>query len=259
MIDSHCHLADEAYLVDLAEVVTRAKAADLQDLLCVLEASDSVEWDRARDVCGQWDRIRLAAGVHPHRAGPFAGDGSRAATLVRSRVIDEPLVRAIGEIGLDYHYTFAPRAVQLEVFAAQVALASELDLPVIIHTREADDDTVRVIGDVGQGSVRGVFHCFSGDRDLASKAVALGLHVSFSGIVTFQKATAVQDAVCVVPLDRLLIETDCPYLAPVPHRGRRNEPAWVVAVAQAIATLRRTSAEAVSEAVTRNYRELFRP
>lgn len=258
MIDSHCHLADEAYVVDLADVVARAKAAGLQDLLCVLEASDSDEWARVRGVCNQWDRIRLAAGVHPHRAGSFAGEAPRAAALVQSRINDEPLVHAIGEIGLDYHYRFAPHDVQLEVFAAQVVLARELDLPVVIHTREADADTVRVLSDIGQSSVRGVFHCFSGNRELASKAVALGFHVSFSGIVTFEKATAVKDAVSVVPLDRLLIETDCPYLAPVPHRGQRNEPAWAIAVARAIAALRQTSVEAVSEAVTRNYRELFR-
>jgi len=257
MVDSHCHLGDEAYVADLADVVARAKAAGVEELLCVLEASDSTEWERAPGVCRHWDRIRLAAGVHPHRAGAFAGESARAVELVRSRISQEPLVCGLGEIGLDYHYTFAPRDVQIEVFAAQVALAREIDVPVIIHTREADEDTLRVLAEHGQGAVRGVFHCFSGDRVLAQKAVAMGFYVSFSGIVTFQKAEAVREAVNNVPLGRLLIETDSPYLAPVPHRGRRNEPAWVVAVADAIAGIRGLLPEEVSAAVARNYRELF--
>jgi TatD DNase family protein len=259
MVDSHCHLADEAFVADVADVVARAKAAGLLEALCVLEASDQAEFTRAHIVCEQWNRIRLAVGVHPHRAGPFAGDAARAADLVRLRLDQEPLVRAIGEIGLDYHYTFAPRDVQLEVFSAQVALARELDLPVIVHTREADGDTIRVLEEIGQGCVRGVFHCFSGDRELAMKAVAMGFHVSFSAIVTFRKAERVQEAVHVVPLDRVLIETDCPYLAPAPHRGKRNEPAWVVRVAESVAAMHTMTLESFSEAVTRNYRALFNP
>jgi TatD DNase family protein len=259
MIDSHCHLADQAFIADLPDVVARAKAAGLIEALCVLDASDSAELARADVVCKQWDRIRLATGVHPHRAGAFAGNAGRAVDLVRLRVEEQPLVRAIGEIGLDYHYTFAPRAVQREVFSAQVALARELDLPVIIHTREADSDTIRVLEETGQGGVRGVFHCFSGDRELALKAVAMGFHVSFSAIVTFRKAETVQEAARVVPLDRLLVETDCPYLSPAPHRGKRNEPAWVVRVAEAVAAIHTVTLGECSDAVTRNYRDLFRP
>jgi len=259
MVDSHCHLADEVFIADVADVIARAKAAGLQEALCVLEASDQAEFARVRVVCDQWDRIRLATGVHPHRAGAFAGDAGRAAGLVRLRLAQEPLVRAIGEIGLDYHYTFAPRDVQLEVFSAQVALARELNLPVIIHTREADSDTIRVLEETGQGGVRGVFHCFSGDRELALRAVDMGFHVSFSAIVTFRNAEPVQDAARVVPLDRLLVETDSPYLAPAPHRGKRNEPAWVVRVAEAVAAIHKVTPGVFSEAVTRNYRDLFRP
>ncbi len=259
MVDSHCHLADDAFVADVADVVARAKAAGLQEALSVLEASDDGEFDRAHLVCEQWSEIRLAAGVHPHRAGVFAGNAGQVVDLVRMRLGQEPLLRALGEIGLDYHYTFAPRDVQLEVFSAQVALARDLDLPVIIHTREADIDTIRVLAEIGQGALRGVFHCFSGDRELALKAVALGFHVSFSGIVTFPNANQIREAVQVVPLDRLLIETDCPYLAPVPHRGKRNEPAWVVGVGEAVAALRTMSVGEFAEAVTRNYRDLFRP
>ena len=259
MVDSHCHLADEAFVADVTDVVARAKAAGLRDVLCVVEASDQIEGSRVAGVCSQWDRIRLATGIHPHRAGAFAGDAQRAADLARARANQDPLVRAIGEIGLDYHYTFAPRDVQIEVFAAQVTLARELDLPVIVHTREADADTIRVLTQAGQGALRGVFHCFSGDSELALTAVAMGFHVSFSGIVTFRKADAVREAVRVVPLDRLLIETDSPYLAPVPHRGTRNEPAWVVHVAEAVAAIHHMAPHDLSDVVTANYRNLFRP
>jgi TatD DNase family protein len=259
MVDSHCHLADPTFGADLPDVIARAKAAGVREALCVVEASDAEEFSRVRLVCAQWDRVRLAIGVHPHRAGAFAGDAGRAVGLVRARLAEEPLVRAIGEIGLDYHYAFSPRDAQLEVFSAQVALARELDVPVIIHTREADDDTVRVLEEVGRGAVRGVFHCFSGDRAFALRAVAMGFHVSFSAIATFRKADAVQEAARAVPADRLLIETDCPYLAPAPYRGKRNEPAWVVRVGEAVAALREITPGEVSEAVTRNFRELFRP
>jgi TatD DNase family protein len=259
MVDSHCHLADEAFVADVADVVARAKAAGLLEALCVVEASDSAEFARAHIVSEQWSQVRLAAGVHPHRAGPFDGDAARAADEVRLRLDQGPLIRAIGEIGLDYHYAFAPRDVQCEVFSAQVALARELDLPVIIHTREADDDTLRVLEETGQRAVRGVFHCFSGDRELALRAIDMGFHVSFSAIVTFRKAERVQEAARVVPLDRVLVETDCPYLAPAPHRGKRNEPAWVVRVAEAVAAIHHVTLEEFSNAVTRNYRDLFRP
>ena len=259
MIDSHCHLADEAFVADLPDVVARARTAGVQEALCILEASDEAEFARVPAVSEQWDRIRVATGVHPHRAGAFAENAAKAADLVRERIAREPLVRAIGEIGLDYHYTFAPPDVQVDVFSAQVALARERALPVIIHTREADSDTIRVLDHIGRGDVRGVFHCFSGDRDLALTAVAMGFHVSFSGIVTFRKAERVQEAAAAVPLDRLLIETDCPYLAPAPYRGQRNEPAWVVRVGESVAGIRHMTSGDFWRTVTRNYRDLFRP
>jgi TatD DNase family protein len=259
MIDSHCHLADEVYAADLGDVVARARTAGLSDVLCVIEASDAAECARAQSVSAHWDRIRFATGVHPHRAATCSGDAARAADLVRLQLEQQPLARAIGEIGLDYHYTLASREVQAAVFSAQLALARELDLPVVVHTREADADTIRILEQIGQGQLRGVFHCFSGDRDLAVRALEMGFHVSFSAIVTFKKSERVQDAARMVPLERLLVETDCPYLAPAPHRGQRNEPAWVVRVAEAVARIHGTSLVTVSEAVTDTYRELFRP
>ncbi|MEI6668253.1 MAG: TatD family hydrolase [Acidobacteriota bacterium] len=259
MIDSHCHLADEVFAADIQDVVSRACSAGLVEALCVLEASESSEFARVPSLRAHWDRLRFAVGVHPHKAGAFVGNPAGSVELVRSRVETEPLVRAIGEIGLDYHYAFAPREAQQAVFAAQLALARDLDLPVIVHTREADADTIRLLKEAGSGAWRGVFHCFSGDAELARAAVAMGFHVSFSGIVTFRKAEHVQQAAKEVPADRLLIETDCPYLAPAPHRGKRNEPAWVVKVGESVAAIRQTTPAALAKAVTENYRRLFRP
>jgi TatD DNase family protein len=259
VVDSHCHLADEAFAADLSAVVQRARDAGLVEALCVVDASDPAEEARASAVCAAWPAVRTTAGVHPHRAGSLEGRAAEAVRRVRDRVAREATVRAIGEIGLDYYYDFSPPAVQREVFAAQVALARALALPVVIHTRDADRDTVDILRTEGQGAVRGVFHCFSGDATLAHAALDLGFHISFSGIVTFPKADSLRAVATIVPDDRLLVETDCPYLAPVPRRGKRNEPAWVVDVSRTLADLRATAAEDVSAIAVANYRRLFAP
>jgi TatD DNase family protein len=168
-------------------------------------------------------------------------------------------VRAVGEVGLDYHYDFAPRDAQRAVFAAQIGLACDRGLPLVVHTREADDDTIALLATVGRGSARGVFHCFSGDWRLAERALELGFHISFSGIVTFPKAASVREAASRVPIDRLLIETDAPYLAPVPHRGTRNEPCRAVEVLRTLAGLRGIAPQVVASAAVSNYRALFAP
>ena len=259
MVDSHAHLADEAFARDIELVVARAREAPLEEVLCVAEASDPAECARAAGVVRLWDRLRTTSGVHPHRAAPFAGDPASAAALTDARIQSEPLVRAVGEVGLDYHYDFAPRDVQRAVFAAQVRLACDRRLPLVVHTREADDDTLEVLASVGKGAARGVFHCFSGDWAFARRALDLGFHISFSGIVTFPKATAIRDAAARVPLDRLLVETDAPYLAPVPHRGSRNEPSRVLDVGRALAELRGITRDTLAAAVVANYRALFAP
>lgn len=259
MIDSHCHLADEAFAGDLDAVVARANAGGLTGALCIVDATDPGEMQRAEGVARAWDAVRTTAGVHPHRAADFARCASAAVALVRSRIDADSRVRAIGEIGLDYHYDCAPRDVQREVFAAQAAFARDAGLPVVVHTREADDDTVEILRRVGAGTLTGVFHCFSGDRHLAAEALDLGFYVSFSGILTFPKSEAIRQAAALVPLDRLLVETDCPYLAPVPHRGKRNEPAWVSEVVATLARLHGRETQAVAGATAENYRRLFRP
>ena len=259
MIDTHCHLADEAFAEDLEAVVGRARAAGVAGALCVVELTDPAELARVGRVILAWDAVRTTAGVHPHRAAAHGGNPDEVVALVRARVAADPMVRAVGEIGLDYHYDFAPRDRQRELFAAQVAFACEAGLPVVIHTREADDDTIAILRDAGRQRATGVFHCFSGDRALARQALSLGFHVSFSGMLTFPNAATIREAAAVVPLDRVLVETDCPYLAPVPFRGKRNEPAWVAEVIRALAILHGASPEAVVEASTDNYRRLFRP
>ena len=257
MIDSHCHLADAAYLEDRDAVIDRARAAGVVHALCIVDAIEPDESLRAEAACRQWPALRLAGGGHPHRAAAFAGAPNRAAEHVRALIRPETGVRAIGEIGLDYHYDFSPPPVQREVFASQIALAAERAFPVVIHTRDADADTVAIIREAGQGRVKGVFHCFSGDVPLARAALDLGFLISFSGIVTFPKAVTVHEAAAMVPDDRLLMETDCPYLAPAPMRGKRNEPAWVAHVAARLASLRKTSVEVIGLLTTANYEQLF--
>jgi TatD DNase family protein len=203
--------------------------------------------------------VRFAFGVHPHAASTGGGERGQAARIVEDRLRGETRARAVGEIGLDYHYELSPRDVQQRVFREQIGLARRLGLPVVIHTREATEDTFRILEEESGGEVGGVFHCFTGDRAMARQAIDAGFHISLSGIVTFPRAAELHEVAKMVPLDRLLIETDSPFLAPVPHRGSRNEPAYVLRVADAVARLRETTAEAVGQAVQENFDRLFGP
>lgn len=259
MIDSHCHLADETFASDLGEVVGRAKDAGLERALVVLEAGNEKEAAQAERLLQLWPEVRFSIGVHPHQAHQFGADPERAAAVVRQQFAATPAARAVGEIGLDYHYDFSPRDVQHAVFRAQVRLARELQAPVVIHTREADEDTVAILKEEGGGELRGVLHCFTGNDALADAGLALGFFVSLAGIVTFPKAEALRQTARRIPLDRLLIETDSPFLAPIPYRGKRNEPAYVARVAAALAELYGTAPEGVAEQTRANFHTLFRP
>jgi TatD DNase family protein len=259
MIDSHCHLADAAFAADLDAVIERAQAAGLTRAVCILAADDPTETARARHLAAAWPALRFGVGLHPHQAGQFAGRAGDAAPMVRAAIDAVPGTRALGEIGLDYHYDFAPRDVQQQVFRAQIRLARELGLPIVIHTREAEDDTLAILREECGGAVRGVMHCFTGTRRLADEALALGMHISFAGIVTFPKGSNVREVAAIVPADRLLCETDSPYLAPTPHRGKRNEPAWVVRVAEELAILRGVPLEDLDRQLAANFDTLFRP
>jgi TatD DNase family protein len=259
VIDSHCHLAGPEYASDLSEVVRRARDAGVSRAFVMLAADDEPELARASSVAGLWPEVRFAIGVHPHAAGRFATDPARAARAVEMAMAAQPLTRAVGELGLDYHYDYAPRDTQQAVFREQVRLARRRRLPVVIHTREADDDTVAILQEESASEVGGVFHCFTGDRRMATRALDLGFHLSLSGIVSFPRATELQEVARMVPLDRLLVETDSPFLAPVPHRGRRNEPAHVRRVIEVIAQLRGTTTEEVGAATDANFVRLFTP
>ena len=256
MVDSHCHLADETFAVDLDDVVSRARGAGVGEALCILSADEPEEVARAQIVRRAWPETRFAAAVHPHRAGAYQGRVLESAAATRGAALQIDVV-ALGEMGLDYHYDFAPRDVQREVFSAQVGLALELQLPVVIHTREASEDTFEILRIGGSGRLRGVMHCFTGTLDEARRALDLGFHISLSGIVTFPKSEALRDVARFVPAERLLLETDSPFLAPIPHRGKRNEPAWVMETLRAVATARGVEAGALATQVLSNFHALF--
>ncbi len=258
MIDSHCHLADADFAADLPEVVARARAAGLSSALCVLAMDEADEWARAPRVAALWPAVRFAIGIHPHQAGQYREvPRPTAMAAVRRALEATPALSALGEIGLDYHYDLAPREVQRDIFEAQVILAGEMQLPVVVHTREAEADTIAILDRSARKPLAGVLHCFTGTAALARWAVDAGLHVSFAGIVTFQNAGELREVARDVPLDRLLVETDCPYLAPVPFRGKRNEPAHVAQVARTIAELKGIPVDTLDAAVTANFNRLF--
>jgi TatD DNase family protein len=259
MIDSHCHIAGQEFAGDLEAVVTRARAAGLQGALTILAADDDAELRQAAAVRALWPEVRFSIGVHPHAAGKFAAAPEAAAQAVEAAIAAQPAARAVGEIGLDYHYDFAPRDAQQAVFRAQIALARGRRVPIVIHTREAEDDTFQILADERAGDVPVVFHCFTGNTAAARRVLDAGYHLSLAGIVTFPRAVELKEVAAFVPLDRLLIETDSPYLAPVPHRGKRNEPAHVAVVAEAVAALRGDAPGRIREATAATFRRIFNP
>lgn len=259
MTDSHCHLAGEEFAADLDAIVERARAAGVSRALVILAAEDDAEVARAAVVSAAWPECRFAVGVHPHHAHLFAADPAAAAATVAQQLDRLPAARAVGEIGLDYHYDFSPRDVQHAVFRVQLQLARSRDLPVVIHTREAEDDTLRILQEERGTGLRGVFHCFTGDQDAAARALTTGFYLSIPGVVTFPKAEGLRAAIAAVPSDRLLVETDSPYLAPIPFRGKRNEPAYVARVVETLAAARATTVAQVGAETDRNFDALFRP
>ena len=250
-IDSHAHLADPAFDADRAEVIARAREAGAAGVVCIGESIAAAA--RARDIAAAHPGfIWHTAGVHPHDAAEF--DPARDPDAIRAE-LDRGAV-AVGECGLDYHYDHSPRDRQRAAFAAQLALAREHRVPVVVHTREAEADTTAMVREAGVQGVRGVLHCYTGSHALARVALDAGWHISFSGIVTFRKWTD-DELLRLVPDDRLLAESDAPYLAPVPHRGKRNEPGWVGHTVARLALARGADATALALAVAANARRLF--
>ncbi len=250
--DSHAHLTFDQFDADRDAVIARAREAGVTRIITVSTYLDDAE--RCADLAARHPAIHFTAGVHPHEAKRWDEGVAKALRKVAQR----PKSIAIGEIGLDYHYDHSPRDVQRAVFRKQIALARDLGLPIVIHTREAWSDTFTILEEEGAASIGGVFHCFSGGPDEARRCLGFGFYLSFAGPITFKNAGELPEAALCVPLDRLLIETDAPFLTPHPHRGRRNEPSHVVLVAERIAALRDVTADQIGETTTRNLETVFR-
>ncbi|MGH7624603.1 MAG: TatD family hydrolase [Gemmatimonadaceae bacterium] len=250
-IDSHAHLADAAFDGVRDAVVARARAAGAAAVVCIGESLTAAEHARTL-ASAHPDFVAWTSGVHPHDAAGFHD----ADAIPAIRVHLEAGAVAVGECGLDYHYDHAPRASQLVAFRAQLALAVAHNRPVIVHTRDAEDDTRALVEEFGRAGARGVMHCFTGSAALARTALDAGWFISFSGIVTFRSWDR-DDVVRLVPDERILVESDAPYLAPVPHRGKRNEPAYVALTVAHLAERRATTPERLGAAAERNARSLF--
>jgi TatD DNase family protein len=255
-VDSHGHLDGPEFDGDRDEMLQRARAAGVNAILNVGTGNPhSGAFERAAKFGEQHNDIYTAIGVHPHDARFYDDSVDH---LIRKLLFAAPGMIAWGEIGLDFHYDNSPREVQISVFRRQLRSARELGLPVIIHTRVAEKETVEILRDEWQDSkLPGIMHCFSGSASLATQCVELGFSISFSGIVTFKKADELRAIALEVPLDRLLIETDCPYLTPVPYRGKRNEPAYVVEVAACLAGLRGMTVDEIGRITTDNFSRIF--
>lgn len=256
LVDSHCHLDFPEFAPDLEAVVARAGEAGVGAMLTIGTRLDRFPGVRA--VAERFANVYCTVGVHPHEAKDWAKDAPEKVADELARLADHPKVVGFGETGLDFYYEHSPRADQERSFRAHIAAARDAGLPLVVHSRDADPDTLRVLRDeYRQGPFTGLMHCFSSGPELAEGALALGLYISFSGIVTFKKADQVRAVAAKVPLDRLLVETDAPYLAPHPNRGKRNEPAFTALTAARLAEDRELPAEALAEATTANFFRLF--
>jgi TatD DNase family protein len=253
-IDSHAHLDSADFELDRPAVIQRAKDRGVTRILAIGTGAGPGTLDCAVKLAETFEGVDASIGIHPHDAALATEDDFRFMTEISTR----STVIAWGEIGLDFHYDHSPRDVQREVFARQLKLASERRLPVIIHTREAEEETLKLLQEHwGQAEIGGILHCYCGSREFALAGLEMGFLISFSGILTFRKADAIREVARLVPKERLLIETDAPFLAPVPHRGKRNEPAYVVETARVMAQVRETSIEVVARQMSENYRQLF--
>ena len=252
LIDSHCHLDFPELAADADGVVARAKAAGVGVMLTI--GTELARFPSVLAVAERFDNVWCSVGTHPHESGKELVTDP-APLLAHT---DHPKVVGIGETGLDYYYELSPRPPQIESFRAHIAAARIAGLPVIVHTRDADDDIIAVLEDeMGKGGFTGLIHCFTGTQRLADASLALGLLISVSGIATFKNSGALRDVIKSVPVDRLLVETDAPFLAPVPHRGKTNEPAFVTHTAAMLAELKGVTLAEMAAATTDNVFRLF--
>lgn len=250
--DSHCHLNYKGLVEEQQAVLERARAAGVGAMLNI--STRQSEWDKVIGLAEVEPDVWASVGIHPHEAD--AHPDVQTATLVDR--VAHPRVVGIGESGLDYYYDHSDRLAQRASFRAHIVAARETGLPIIVHTRDAEADTYAILSDeMGKGAYTGVIHCFTASQDFADKALDLGLYVSISGIVTFKNAKELQSSAKMIPSERLLIETDAPFLAPVPHRGRPCEPAFVADTARFLADLRGEAVEMLAERTSDNFRKLF--
>ena len=252
LVDHHCHLDFPEFAPELDQVVARAKQAGVGTLVTI--STRIRKFDDVKAVAERFDDVFCSVGTHPHNA-------HEELDIPLERIVElskHPKVVAIGEAGLDYHYQHSTPAAQAEGFRRHIAAARETGLPLEIHTRDADADTIALLQDEhAKGAFPAVLHCFTGGRELAMRALDLGLYVSFSGVITFKNSEALREIARDVPLDRLLVETDAPFLAPIPFRGKRNEPAYVVRTAAALASVKGVSADDLARATTDNFFRLY--
>ncbi len=250
LVDSHCHLDDPKFDPDREETIGRARAAGVETMMAIGTGQGPPDLEAGLRLAERYSFMYATVGVHPHDASKAAEE-----TFERlGRLAGHPKVLAVGEIGLDYHYDFSPREVQRSVFARQLEIAAEAAKPIVIHTREAWEDTLALLRERWRGA--GIMHCFTGGEREAEQALALGFHLSFGGVVTFPKAENVRQAARMTPPGRLLVETDCPYLAPAPHRGKRNEPAFLTETVRRLAEVRGQTPEDVAALTTANFHTL---
>ena len=256
-VDSHCHIDGERFEGEIDAVVDRAREAGVETMLNVGTGSPSDDsFEKTVELTKRFDSIYGAVGIHPHDASEYDEEvEERLIVLTKTEKII-----AWGEIGLDYHYDHSPRDVQQEVFRRQIDVAAQLKLPIIIHSRSANEDTVEILTEKcsGEDFRGGIMHCFGGTAEMATELMKIGFMISFAGNVTFKKADNLRDAAKVVPLEKLLIETDCPYLTPVPFRGKRNEPKHVADTARFLADFYSIPLEDLATATTQNFYKFFR-
>jgi TatD DNase family protein len=252
LVDSHCHLNFPDYKDDLDEVIARARASGVGVMQTI--CTELAEFDEVLGIANRYDGVYCSIGVHPNdslRQEPVTAEQLIARTT-------HPKVIGIGETGLDYHYETAPRELQKQNFLAHIECARQTGLPLIVHTRDADEDTIDILtSEMARGKFRGLIHCFSSSRQLAEKMVDIGLYISIAGIITFKKADEIRDVVRDLPLERILVETDAPFLAPAPHRGKRNEPSYTIYTNKLIAELKSISEDQCATQTTINFFELF--